>query len=92
MTHRSLTNACARRCLVLTFLHRTIFRQQYALHSLSAMTVTDTNERANPFVDPAGSEAPSEIDPSALLNVDRNATLTLGTDSLIVLGIAIRLK
>lgn len=43
---------------------------------------------ANPFVDPAGSEnleAPPEMDPAAVLTVDRHATLTLGTEALIVL-------
>lgn len=43
----------------------------------------------NPFEDPAGSEA-STMDTVAVLTVDRNATLTLGTDSLIVLDEGLR--
>lgn len=50
---------------------------------------TSTSETAsNPFEDPAGPE--SSLDASAVLTVDRNATLTLGTDSLIVLDEGLR--
>ncbi|CAK4032082.1 Sphingoid long chain base kinase 5 [Lecanosticta acicola] len=50
---------------------------------------TATSETAiNPFADPAGPE--SSLDASAVLTVDRNATLTLGTDSLIVLDEGLR--
>lgn len=47
---------------------------------------------ANPFDDPAGSgsEATPDLDPAAVLTVDRNATLTLGTDALIVLDDGLR--
>lgn len=43
---------------------------------------------SNPFEDPAGSEA--SLDAAAVLTVDRNATLTLGTDALIVLDEGLR--
>ncbi|KAF2173174.1 hypothetical protein M409DRAFT_49656 [Zasmidium cellare ATCC 36951] len=52
------------------------------------MDSTTHNDTTNPFEDPAGSEA--SLDISAVLNVDRNATLTLGTDSLIVLDEGLR--
>ena len=58
-----------------------------ALHSLSAMTSTPTSDPANPFADPATS---AELHASDVLNVDRNATLTLGTDALIVLDEGLR--
>ncbi|KAK4547447.1 hypothetical protein LTR36_001103 [Oleoguttula mirabilis] len=44
----------------------------------------------NPFEDPAGSAGPIELNTTAVLTVDRNATLTLGTDSLIVLDEGLR--
>jgi len=48
-------------------------------------------DNADPFDDPAGSgsetsePSPELLDPAAVLTVDRNATLTLGTEALIVL-------
>ncbi|KAK5120523.1 hypothetical protein LTR85_006178 [Meristemomyces frigidus] len=48
------------------------------------------SHNANPFEDPAGSEGHIELDAAAVLTVDRNATLTLGTDSLIVLDEGLR--
>lgn len=66
-----------------------------ALHSFSAMTDTPDIEPTNPFSDSA--RATPEILPpieqpdiSAVLTVDRNATLTLGTDALIVLDEGLR--
>ncbi|KAK5130209.1 hypothetical protein LTR08_002294 [Meristemomyces frigidus] len=49
-------------------------------------------QHANPFEDQdsAGSETAPEVDEAAVLTVDRNATLTLGTDSLIVLDEGLR--
>ncbi|RMY38132.1 hypothetical protein D0866_02813 [Hortaea werneckii] len=48
----------------------------------------------NPFDDPAGlgSEASPALDAAAVLTVDRNATLTLGTDALIVLDEGLKHK
>ncbi|EME50127.1 hypothetical protein DOTSEDRAFT_68854 [Dothistroma septosporum NZE10] len=46
------------------------------------------SDTSNPFEDPAGSEA--SLDVAAVLTVDRNATLTLGTDALIVLDEGLR--
>lgn len=46
--------------------------------------------QTNPFEDPSGSEA--SVDTSAVLTVDRNATLTLGTDALIILDEGLRHK
>jgi sphingosine kinase len=64
----------------------------HTLHSLSVMsgtpgTHTSSANHSNPFEDPAGAIPPShhEHDATAVLTVDRNATLTLGTDALIVL-------
>ena len=56
------------------------------------MTDTSTieNDTANPFNDPAGSGQSDELDSADVLNVDRNATLTLGTDALIVLDEGLR--
>lgn len=54
------------------------------------MADVHNNAEANPFEDPAGPEASPELDPAAVLTVDRNATLTLGTDSLIVLDEGLR--
>lgn len=49
---------------------------------------------SNPFDDPAGSvsSASGRLDSAAVLTVDRNATLTLGTDSLIVLDESLKHK
>lgn len=61
------------------------------------MTDARAVEATNPFDDPAGSgieealaPAPVPLDESAVLTVDRNATLTLGTDALIVLDEGLR--
>jgi sphingosine kinase len=60
---------------------------------------TPTTEPANPFADtattPSISTSPepaqsADLDASDVLNVDRNATLTLGTDALIVLDEGLR--
>ena len=53
-------------------------------------TPTPSTDPANPFADAAISPSPepphsAELDVCDVLNVDRNATLTLGTDALIVL-------
>ena len=47
------------------------------------MAMEDTHER-DPFADPSRDE--HHFDEQATLNVGRNASLTLGTDSLVVLG------
>ncbi|KAK3113629.1 sphinganine kinase lcb4 [Teratosphaeriaceae sp. CCFEE 6253] len=51
------------------------------------MANTHHTHDMNPFVDPEGSEISTQtlMNETAVLNVDRNATLTLGTDALIVL-------
>ena len=49
------------------------------------MSNVSTVEATNPFKDPTGSEASNEHVAALMLTVDRNATLTLGTDALIVL-------
>lgn len=51
------------------------------------MHARQTHDAMNPFDDPAG---PEEHDAAAVLTVDRNATLTLGTDALIVLDEGLR--
>ena len=43
---------------------------------------------SDPFADPIGQEDAHRFIEDATLSVGRNASLTLGTDSLIVLGIA----
>ena len=63
------------------------------------MTDTPRVETANPFIDPPAESRtarspprPSidQLDSSAVLTVDRNATLTLGTDALILLDEGLR--
>ena len=49
------------------------------------MEDSTTDQRANPFEDPV-----PELDQAAVLTVDRNATLTLGTEALIVLDDGLR--
>lgn len=45
-----------------------------------------SNASANPFLDHAAIQDEREIVAEATLSIDRNATLTLGTDAVIVLG------
>ncbi|KAK3686966.1 sphinganine kinase lcb4 [Vermiconidia calcicola] len=57
------------------------------------MPSTPILNNANPFDDPAGSGSEAgaaELDSHNVLSVDRNATLTLGTDALIVLDEGLR--
>nr|POE47344.1 sphingoid long chain base kinase 5 [Quercus suber] len=57
------------------------------------MSPTTTRDRTNPFADPAGPDvSPAHLESitDTVLTVDRNATLTLGTDSLIVLDEGLR--
>ena len=42
---------------------------------------------ANPFEDPSINSSQNDLNDSFTLEVGRNASLTLGTDSLIVLGL-----
>lgn len=48
------------------------------------MSSTDLNN-ANPFADPSANSSQPDLE-NSVLEVGRNASLTLGTDSLIVLG------
>ncbi|KAF2770978.1 hypothetical protein EJ03DRAFT_269657 [Teratosphaeria nubilosa] len=59
------------------------------------MDPANTEHNTDPFQDPAGSEVTTAgtselLDTPAVLAVDRNATLTLGTDALIVLDDGLR--
>ncbi|OQO04830.1 hypothetical protein B0A48_07847 [Cryoendolithus antarcticus] len=51
---------------------------------MSATSLQPSPDSIDPFEDPAGSEV-SNADAALTLTVDRNATLTLGTDALIIL-------
>jgi hypothetical protein len=52
---------------------------------------TAPNEDSDPFADPHLDHQPQFVTDSTL-NVGRNASLTLGTDSLIVLGIWLSMR
>jgi hypothetical protein len=70
--------------LIILCIVQTLFSHVIALHSLSAMASTTVPTEPNPFDDPTGSDqAAAHL--QSVLTVDRNATLTLGTDALIVL-------
>jgi sphingosine kinase len=69
---------------IILCISQTLLSHVIALHSLSAMASTTVPTEPNPFDDPTGSDhAAAHL--QSVLTVDRNATLTLGTDALIVL-------